>query len=341
MRGQFTARVGANVPLCRDHFKLILELDEFPATRPGQFVQLACDDPVEIPTEAEWPEGEWPRVCGQEITQREAFLRRPFSLAGRRDTQSGVELSIIHRIVGVGTGWMSRLREGQALSLIGPLGNGFTLPREDQTAILVGGGVGIPPMLYWAEALKGRKAVAICGALSGDLLPLRVIEEVQSAECTLRHGSGRGMQNEKQKTGSDSSFCNHHSAFSSPSMCIEEFAECGIPSIITTDDGSLGMRGFVTATMKTYLDANQEPAVIYTCGPEPMMKAVAAIALERNIECQVAVERAMACGMGTCQSCVIRVKKPDASKPPLAGSEWCYRLACTDGPIFRAADLLW
>ncbi|MDQ3440783.1 MAG: hypothetical protein M3478_10590, partial [Planctomycetota bacterium] len=82
-------------------------------------------------------------------------------------------------------------------------------------------------------------------------------------------------------------------------------------------------------------------SIIYTCGPEPMMKRVADIAAARNIDCQIAVERAMACGMGTCQSCCIRVKKPDPSQPPLVGRDWCYRLACTDGPVLRGADLLW
>jgi dihydroorotate dehydrogenase electron transfer subunit len=72
-----------------------------------------------------------------------------------------------------------------------------------------------------------------------------------------------------------------------------------------------------------------------------MMKRVADIAAQRDIECQIAVERAMACGMGTCQSCCIRVRKPDPSKPPLPGSDWCWRLACTDGPVFRGGDLLW
>jgi dihydroorotate dehydrogenase electron transfer subunit len=81
--------------------------------------------------------------------------------------------------------------------------------------------------------------------------------------------------------------------------------------------------------------------IIYTCGPEPMMKRVAAIAAQRGLECQVAVERAMACGMGTCQSCCIRVRKPDPAIAPLAGRDWCYRLACTDGPVFRGSDLLW
>lgn len=72
-----------------------------------------------------------------------------------------------------------------------------------------------------------------------------------------------------------------------------------------------------------------------------MMKRVAQIAAARGIDCQIAVERAMACGMGTCQSCCIRVKKPDPNQPPLVGKDWCYRLTCTDGPVFRGSDLLW
>ncbi len=83
------------------------------------------------------------------------------------------------------------------------------------------------------------------------------------------------------------------------------------------------------------------PPIIYTCGPEPMMKRVADIAAARGLECQIAVERAMACGMGTCQSCCIRVRKPDPAAVPLPGQDWCWRLACTDGPVFRGADLLW
>ena len=83
------------------------------------------------------------------------------------------------------------------------------------------------------------------------------------------------------------------------------------------------------------------PPTLYTCGPEPMMKRVADLAAARGLECHVAVERAMACGMGTCQSCCIKVRKPHPAKPPLVGRDWCYRLACTDGPVFRGAELLW
>ena len=127
----------------------------------------------------------------------------------------------------------------------------------------------------------------------------------------------------------------------------EEFARHGVAAVITTDDGSFGFRGFVTQALERYIDRefpskeSRQKVIIYTCGPEPMMKRVGDIAASRGIECQIAVERAMACGMGTCQSCCIKVKKPDPAIPPLPGKDWCYRLACTDGPVFRGTDLLW
>jgi dihydroorotate dehydrogenase electron transfer subunit len=189
----------------------------------------------------------------------------------------------------------------------------FTLPEPDELAILVGGGVGIPPMIYLASELSHCRAVAFAGALCRDLMPLTV---------------------------------------GSAPYQVAEFSSFGIPAILSTDDGSLGFQGFVTQALEEFLDNRLAPeidrganegirSIIYTCGPEPMMKRVADIALQRNIPCQVAVERAMACGMGTCQSCCIRVKKTDPAKPPLPGKDWCYRLACTDGPIFSAAQLLW
>jgi dihydroorotate dehydrogenase electron transfer subunit len=226
-----------------------------------------------------------------------------------------VELDIIHRVVGVGTDWLSHLRAGDHVGVLGPLGNTFTLPAPDQTAILVGGGVGIPPMLYLAEALRDRPAVAFCGALRRDLIPLTL---TSNPDPTAR-----------------------------PTDCVEEFTRHGIHTAITTDDGSAGFQGFVTQALEHYLDSllphapRHLPVLIYTCGPEPMMKRVAMIAADRGIDCQIAVERSMACGMGTCQSCCIRVKKPDPAQPPLIGSDWCYRLACTDGPVFRGVDLLW
>jgi dihydroorotate dehydrogenase electron transfer subunit len=314
-RGSFIAVVRANIPLCREHFRLVLELENFPPTSPGQFVQLSCRDLRLIAQgeqELEWVDDVRPQAEGYELSQPVATLRRPFSLAGRRDRGSRTEIDIIHRVVGIGTDFLSHLKEGDEVGVLGPLGNKFALPTDDQEAILVGGGVGIPPMLYLAEKLAARKATAFAGALTRDLLPLTIVD-----------AEGRGPDDIR------------------PLSDIAEFAKHGVRSVITTDDGSYGFRGFVTQAVEKYLDESKPNAVIYTCGPEPMMKRVADIALARNIPCQIAVERAMACGMGTCQSCCIRVKKPDPNQPPLVGKEWCYRLACTDGPVFQAADLLW
>jgi dihydroorotate dehydrogenase electron transfer subunit len=320
-RGQFLATVAANTALCREHFRLVLRLTAFPPTSPGQFIQIACRDvdfDFSHEIELEWQPGERLAEVGAELGGRFALLRRPFSLAGRRDTRDGVELDLIHRVVGVGTDWMARLKVGDEASIIGPLGNRFELPPKEGLGILVGGGVGIPPMIYLAEALAGRKAVVFSGALTRDLLPLSI-------------------RSDAPVPGPESF---------DALMSIDEFARHGIPAVISTDDGSYGFRGFVTQALEKYLDrqvnaAAAKSTVIYTCGPEPMMKRVADIAHQRNIECQIAVERAMACGMGTCQSCCIRVRKPDASKPPLPGKDWCWRLACTDGPVFRGSELLW
>lgn len=322
-RDQFIFEVVANVPLCREHFKLVLRTRQFPSTSPGQFVQIACN-PVHhdidvLESEIEWDCHAQPRLQGEELTTRSALLRRPFSLAGRRDTSDGVEIDIIHRVVGIGTQWLANLKPGDHVSVIGPLGNRFSLPPEDGVAILVGGGVGIPPMIYLGSHLTGRRAVVFSGAQTRDLLPLQITNAAPPPDAVT----------------------------AAPLYNIEPFAAFGIPAVISTDDGSYGYRGFITQALEQYLDRFfttpdvRSRAVIYTCGPEPMMKRVAEIADTRSIACQVAVERAMACGMGTCQSCCIRVKKPDPAAVPMPGQDWCYRLACTDGPVFKSTELLW
>lgn len=331
-RGQFLTTVVANDPICREHYRLTLACADFPSSEPGQFVQLQCVDPTRDLYEDhvyEWSPGEKPTIKNMELNQRQTLLRRPFSLAGRRQTPSGVEIDIIGRAVGIGTSWMSDLKPGDVVNVLGPLGNAFTLPPPGGIALMVGGGVGIPPMIYFAEKLarelsdpdqhKPRKGIAFCGATTLDLLALTVTNDAPKPTAT----------------GIDALYN------------IAEFQRHNVPAIITTDDGSYGFKGYVTQALEKYLDtwitdnADRNRTVIYTCGPEVMMKAVAAIAIRRNIDCQVCVERAMACGMGTCQSCCIKVKKDDPQLPPQAGKDWCYRLACTDGPVFPADKLLW
>jgi dihydroorotate dehydrogenase electron transfer subunit len=300
-RGQFVSTVKANIPLCREHYRLVLRLDQFPGTEPGQFVQIECRDEVTGTGEVEREDGWGTKFSDADLIGREAMLRRPFSLAGRQDVDGAVEIDIIHRVVGVGTNWLSRLAPGDQVNVLGPLGNVFPAPRGK--ALMVAGGVGIPPMIYLARKLANHPAIAICGVVSRDLLPLTLGCEVSPT------GDAR--------------------------LCIEEFSQHNVPTIITTDDGSLGLRGFVTDALDRYLDTHKDDdTTLYTCGPEIMMKRVAQIGSQRNIPCHVAVERAMACGMGTCQSCVIRVAAENQRG-------WVYKLACTDGPVFEGTTLRW
>ena len=322
-RDVYVSEVVENRFLCREHYRLILRLRAFPATEPGQFVQVACRDTglsYSPEREIDWSETNALDPEGRELLEPLAFLRRPFSLAGRADDADGVRIELIQRIVGVGTRWMSELKPGDTVDVLGPLGNRFRLPGEGEVPLLVGGGVGIPPMLYLAQKIGGKQGVAFCGALSRDLLPLTLAENVTpSVDAT------------------------------EPLDNVLEFSRHGVQSVITTDDGSYGYRGFVTQALEAYLDREFPSGtrqgsrpVIYTCGPEGMMKRVAEIAAARGVECQVAVERAMACGMGTCQSCCIRLRRdPARDGRAFEGKDWIYKLACTDGPVFLGKDLLW
>jgi dihydroorotate dehydrogenase electron transfer subunit len=121
-------------------------------------------------------------------------------------------------------------------------------------------------------------------------------------------------------------------------FCVPAFAKLGIPSIVATDDGSKGFHGLVTDRLAQWLDENssqrQEETMIYACGPEPMLARVAKIAEQREIDCQVSMERRMACGIGLCQSCAVECRVPDST-------ETVYRLCCKDGPVFDARDVVW
>jgi dihydroorotate dehydrogenase electron transfer subunit len=317
-RGIFRATVSANTFICREHFRLTLSVRGFPPTGPGQFVQVWCRSDDAGDRELSWNLGEVPAFDRPDVIGPVANLRRPFSLAGRRDFVGRSEIDLIHRVVGVGTDWLSRLRPGDAVSILGPLGNRFAMPGDGGVGLMVGGGVGIPPMMYLASRLPQRRGVVFVGAVTRGLLAVTF------------------NGNAPEPVGD----------MLDPLYNIAEFADHGIPAVVATDDGSYGLRGFVTVALEKYLDRwfirpdDRSRVIVYTCGPEPMMNRVAAIAMSRGIRCQVAIERAMACGMGTCQSCCIKIKKPDAAAVPMPGSTWAWRLACTDGPVFDAESIV-
>lgn len=351
MPARFDAVVHENTLVCDEHYRLVLRLTDPPQmepTLPGQFIQLGCGpvihgEPDPTPGHGDhtagdhhadaivWNPSSGPIQLGQdhqdhhELMQPTAMLRRPFSLAERTDGDDVTFLHIIHRVVGPGTSWLASRNVGDPLDLIGPLGNSFTLDADTTLALLVGGGVGLPPMFYLARYLHeaGCNVVAFIGATTASLLPV-TIDPSQSPDPS-------GL----------------------PTACVREFAAMDAASVVTTDDGSLGMKGRITeglaVTLEDLPEAARRHATIYTCGPNPMMQAAARLAHQFGVRCQVCLEQAMACGMGTCQSCIIKADprrdgRGHADEPhgvTAQGTPWRYRLACTDGPVFPAEAVLW
>lgn len=291
----FTGRVATNRVLCREHRRLTLAVPGLPAATPGQFVHIGPH--VAGTDEQGQPQADSAAGAARAVP----FLRRAFSIAGLDYGPDGPEIDLIYRVVGAGTGWLSGLADGDLVAGIGPLGNGFTFPPPGATAWLVAGGVGLPPLLWLARELQrsGHRAVFFLGARSRELIAL----DIATADGPT---TAREMPD--------------------------------VPLVLATDDGSAGLQGTVVDAVEAHAKAH-EPApadvAVYTCGPQIMMRAVAGFCRARDIPCQACLERAMACGIGTCQSCVVPVTDPSDRQG------WRYALCCTQGPVFDAAEVLW
>ena len=203
------------------------------------------------------------------------FLRRPISVCD----WDGQRLTLVYKEAGRGTEAMSRLTEGERLKVLGPLGNGYRMPdpEEKKQPLLIGGGVGVPPVycLCRRMAEQGIRPMVILGFRSaGD------------------------------------------------AFYTERFEALGITPIVTTEDGSLGIRGFVTDAMK-----GLEYGSVYACGPKPMLRAADEAAPE-GIPGQFSFEERMGCGFGACMGCTCRTK---------TGS----KRVCKDGPVLERGEILW
>jgi len=309
------AQVVSNERICSEHLSLDIEVARFGRAVPGQFVELRCGEAADEyrPARHEWSGDELPHLEGAELSERVALLRRPFSIAALRegDGRGGKRIELIYRVVGPGSRWMEQLQAGQRVSILGPLGNGFAIRDDRPRAWLISGGIGVAPLIWLAEELKqaGKEVVAFCGARSADLMPLRSTDVSASANDVL-----------------------------TPSMLYDDYARNGVPVVAATDDGSAGFGGLVSDAMAEYSRRHAEQkgeVVVYACGPEPMLEAVGRFCRQEGIDLQVCVERMMACGLGTCQSCVVRVRDDRAEEG------WRYVLACVDGPVFDGDQMVW
>ena len=200
------------------------------------------------------------------------YLRRPISVCD----WEGQTMVLIYKILGEGTKRLARRQPGESLNLLLWLGNGYT-PVKARRPVLIGGGVGVPPLYLLAKELAkaGQRPTAILG--------------FNSAEDVF---------------------------------CQDEFAEF-CDTVVTTADGSMGQKGFVTAAMEINYDA------LYTCGPEPMLEAVYRQAKELPVgHAQFSFERRMGCGFGACMVCSCKT---------IAGS----KRICMEGPVLTKEEILW
>jgi dihydroorotate dehydrogenase electron transfer subunit len=200
------------------------------------------------------------------------------------------------------------MRAGQRLDVWGPLGNGFfhhspltthhSLPSDH--LIMVAGGIGQTPFLALAQEALGKKRF-------GD--PPRVVPHTERV-----------------------TFC-YGARTSDYFAGLDDFQQLGIDVRLATDDGSRGHHGLVTDLLRHVLAENRGQPRIVCCGPEPMMEAVAKIAMSAGVPCQVSLETPMACGVGICFTCVAKIRQKDGG--------WDYKRTCVEGPIFDAKQIEW
>ena len=211
--------------------------------------------------------------CGQfvNIQLEGLFLRRPISVC---DVEGDV-LTIIYKVVGRGTEKMSEMKAGETLDVLTGLGNGYNIAKAGDKPLLLGGGVGVPPLYLLCKELiaKGKKPTVILGF------------------------------NTKSEIFYE-----------------DEFKALGADVIVCTADGSYGVKGFVTDAM-----AGVEYSYFFTCGPEPMLKAVYKTSITSG---QLSFEERMGCGFGACMGCSCKT---------LTG----YKRICKEGPVMRKEEIIW
>ena len=240
---QLLFEIKENRPLTKDIMEMVLAGDTSDITRPGQFVNIKLDG---------------------------LYLRRPISIC---DAEEG-KLTLIYKVVGKGTEQMRDMTEG-TLDILSSLGNGYDTSISGEKPLLIGGGVGVPPLYMLAKELvkEGKEVSVILGFNTKD----EIFYE-------------------------------------------EEFKALGCKVYVTTVDGSYGIKGFVTEAMKE-IDYTH----FFTCGPEPMLKAVWNASETSG---QLSFEERMGCGFGACMGCSCKT---------LTG----FKRICKDGPIMMKEEILW
>ncbi|MFH1783494.1 MAG: dihydroorotate dehydrogenase electron transfer subunit [bacterium] len=255
------AKINSNKKLAPQYYQMSLNCPRIAKTcKPGQFIQVDIGEPG-------------------------VFLRRPFSIYNI--DKSNIE--ILYKVIGKATEALSKKKKGKALSIIGPLGNGYDISnlKTQDKAILVAGGTGIASLFFLAKSMKETKKLVLIG-----------------------------VKNKKELVNE------------------KEFRKLGAEVKISSDDASIGHKGFVSDLLdKTLKKEAKNSLFIFACGPKPMLKHVAKTARKYKIPCQVSMEEHMACGVGACMGCVVKVKTKKG--------KFAYKRACKEGPVFDSGELIW
>nr|WP_308647982.1 dihydroorotate dehydrogenase electron transfer subunit [uncultured Agathobacter sp.] len=239
------------------------------------------------------------------------LLPRPISLCGIDRDEDTIRL--VYRVTGENTGTeeFSKLVMGDKIRILGPLGNGFTV-EPGKKAFLIGGGIGVPPMLQLAKDINSGV--------------------VQTSVAVDTNTQEKGQTEEKQINGHGKKICDMNIIMGyrdENTFLLDEFKEQA-DSFVATEDGSVGTKGNVIDAIK---ENGLEADVIYACGPMPMLRALKAYAMEHDMECYVSMEERMACGIGACLACVCKTKDKDAH------SNVNNKRICKEGPVFNAKEV--
>jgi dihydroorotate dehydrogenase electron transfer subunit len=183
-------------------------------------------------------------------------------------------LTVLFRVIGEGTSILSKAEPGDSLDIIGPLGNGFPIDREE-SAVVVGGGVGIPPLVFLAERLRAE-----------------------------------GLSPNQHDKRSFRVFLGARDL--STLVCLDEFRALGVHPVVATEDGSAGVPGLVSDALKVGHSFNPK-TVVYACGPIPMLAAVAKWAANDGFRCLMSLENKLGCGIGACLGCSIPIRESDGN----------------------------
>ncbi len=282
-----TAAVFSQRQLAEGIYDMWIKTDLAKAAKPGQFLMV------------------YPRSAA-------TLLPRPISICEVRRDEN--RLRIVYRVAGKGTAEFASYREGEPISVMGTLGNGFSIEEAaGKRVFLMGGGIGIPPMLGLAQALaESRQAVG--------------------TDAAKESGQAADDSTDAKKTDGQAAPISVYAVlgYRDSALFLKEEFERSANVVIATEDGSAGTKGNI-------MDAVRENAltadVIYACGPMPMLRAVKQYAFEAGIPAYISLEERMACGVGACLGCVCKTKQVDAH------SHVKNARVCTEGPVFLAEDV--